>query len=1225
MQTEPAAVGKKKKKKKGKGKANEASESTNGPYYTSRYGVEDDEDDVGAVDGYENDHARIGPDSELDSTQHPIQPTAPLAATGQTGLRMSTTATAQAELLAAANELYKRMETEQLANDSNDGEYWKQLPSHIRSFVETTYAQGASLSPNERSKSQAMLALAQTMVDEATSRFPSAAGGFPPPFDPSILSDPKFAERLAMKHGAMNIMQHYDDAYDDISDDDDDDLEDEQPYEVDDSSKRRKSKKKKKGAAATGTVDGVQTSPLPPVIPSAPNPAPAITRAAPSVAQPRPSSRAAGKQPVYSQPSAPPTRTNRSSATKSPAPPNPYNHGYPKTASTNGNSSLTKRPTGGGDGGTKSKLWSNSTEEERERIKEFWLGLSEAERRDLVKLEKEAVLKKMKEQQKHSCSCAVCGRKRHAIEEELEVLYDAYYEELEQYANHQQRYQSSGGKIPPPPGPGPFPGSIAIDKNGTLIGGPPGATKHPSRGGRPMLANARGRKTAPDSEDYDDDEYDDEDEYEDEEDEEEDEDEEDEDDDPNTRKLASRGRVTSSRGPVSRRAKGRDDFFNFSSLTAAGPGNILTVADDLLKNDGGKFLEMMEQLAERRMQRDEEAAKEVEMDSDDLEDDQELSEEDDEDDGEDDEDSEEDVEDMSEEQKMEEGRKMFSIFAARMFEQRVLNAYREKVAAERQQQLLRELEDEDKIQAERDAKRQKENQKKKDKKKQQKLAKEAEKAKKEAEKAAEEAAARAKQEALEEAARKRREEEARKREQERKQKEEEKARQAEERRQRIAEQKAQEAERKREREERERKERAARQEKEAIAKAEKLEREKKAKEERLLREAKEREEKEKREREEKERREKERLEQLKAEERKKQEAAANAAKAKQNGSSISPKSATFPASVSSQQAKKLVNVPKPSSSAAPPQRPPSGTSNRPPPLLQQQQPTQPIPAAAQRPMSQPPQPPLPLNMQLPPNMVPPMGMFNPITSPSAMSPRAPYLPNGAPGQAPSQFNPLAQFPQMANSTALNGPMIGSAPPFPFDAQTPMMSPPPNSAVPLQSPRAPAALPPGLSIPVLSPSNPLTNGITPIGVPPGPSGPVNPIRRASTQVNPSPFGAIGKPAFPRVGIPSSSAPSQADEEERAPSSTVLTRPSPPSPTHVLGSSALVDENDTIVELPKRRGTASWGDAIGAPAAIGSRWGRTPAPSWQTPSPVGSPWSTAPGRPQAGHIDSSYLPS
>jgi hypothetical protein len=36
-------------------------------------------------------------------------------------------------------------------------------------------------------------------------------------------------------------------------------------------------------------------------------------------------------------------------------------------------------------------------------------------------------------------------------------------------------------------------------------------------------------------------------------------------------------------------------------------GGILTVADDLLKNDGKKFIEMMEQLAERRMQREEAA------------------------------------------------------------------------------------------------------------------------------------------------------------------------------------------------------------------------------------------------------------------------------------------------------------------------------------------------------------------------------------------------------------------------------------------------------------------------------------------------------------------------------------------------------------------------------------------------------------------------------------------
>jgi hypothetical protein len=58
-----------------------------------------------------------------------------------------------------------------------------------------------------------------------------------------------------------------------------------------------------------------------------------------------------------------------------------------------------------------------------------------------------------------------------------------------------------------------------------------------------------------------------------------------------------------------------------------GPGNILTVADDLLKNDGQKFLEMMEQLAERRMQREEEAVGDLEDDSEEEDDDLEGEEE----------------------------------------------------------------------------------------------------------------------------------------------------------------------------------------------------------------------------------------------------------------------------------------------------------------------------------------------------------------------------------------------------------------------------------------------------------------------------------------------------------------------------------------------------------------------------------------------------------------------
>lgn len=104
--------------------------------------------------------------------------------------------------------------------------------------------------------------------------------------------------------------------------------------------------------------------------------------------------------------------------------------------------------TNGRPGISREKIWNTSSQEERERIKEFWLSLGEEERKSLVKVEKDAVLKKMKEQQRHSCSCTVCGRKRTAIEEELEVLYDAYYEELEQYANNQA---ADGTPMLPPP------------------------------------------------------------------------------------------------------------------------------------------------------------------------------------------------------------------------------------------------------------------------------------------------------------------------------------------------------------------------------------------------------------------------------------------------------------------------------------------------------------------------------------------------------------------------------------------------------------------------------------------------------------------------------------------------------------------------------------------------------------------------------------------------------
>jgi chemotaxis protein histidine kinase CheA len=142
---------------------------------------------------------------------------------------------------------------------------------------------------------------------------------------------------------------------------------------------------------------------------------------------------------------------------------------------------------------------------------------------------------------------------------------------------------------------------------------------------------------------------------------------------------------------------------------------------------------------------------------------------------------------MTEEQRMEEGRRMFQIFAARMFEQRVLTAYREKVARERQRKLIEELEEETRLDTQREAKKAKEAAKKKEKKKLQKQAKDEEKAKKEAEKAAQEAAARAVEERKLEEQRQRKEEQRKKRELEKKAAEEERLRKEAEKQRKVQE------------------------------------------------------------------------------------------------------------------------------------------------------------------------------------------------------------------------------------------------------------------------------------------------------------------------------------------------------------------------------------------------------------------------------------------------------
>ncbi|KAK8084349.1 hypothetical protein PG997_005620 [Apiospora hydei] len=499
---------------------------------------------------------------------------------------------------------------------------------------------------------------------------------------------------------------------------------------------------------------------------------------------------------------------------------------------------------------SREKIWNTSSQEERERIKQFWLGLGEDERKSLVKVEKDAVLKKMKEQQKHTCSCTVCGRKRTAIEEELEGLYDAYYEELESFANQPHHHPDGPPMLGNP--------TRRIDQMAGLV---------PPRGLPSSYSNhhpSRGRIVEHVDHDEDEDE-DDIDEYSDEEDDLED----DEDDEPEPEDLPQ---------DTSHDAQDALSFFNFGqSLTVQGMtsflccsskakylevtilGGILTVADDLLKNDGRKFIEMMEQLAERRMAREEDARDHYagayghsvngapipnshnHPPPDDEEYDEEDEEEDDYESGEEEYDEEEDT--MTEEQRMEEGRRMFQIFAARMFEQRVLTAYKEKVAKERQQKLLEELEDESRAESLRKAKKAKEAQKRKDKAAQKKQALAEEKARKEAEKAAEEAQRLADAQRRQDEAKAKAEEKRRKKELQKKAEEEERLRKEAERQRRAHEVKERQAEQ----------ERKAR---EAKEREKKLKHEQSVKE-KEARELKERETRERREKHEKDKREKE--------------------------------------------------------------------------------------------------------------------------------------------------------------------------------------------------------------------------------------------------------------------------------------------------------------------------------------------------------------------------------
>lgn len=424
---------------------------------------------------------------------------------------------------------------------------------------------------------------------------------------------------------------------------------------------------------------------------------------------------------------------------------------------------------------------------------------------------------------------------------------------------------------------------------------------------------------------------------------------------------------------------------------------------------------------------------------------------------------------MTEEQRMEEGRRMFQIFAARMFEQRVLQAYREKVANERQEQLLQELYEENQQQELKDAKKAKEAAKKKEKKEKQKQLKLEEKARKEAEQAAKEAELKAAEEKRQEEQRKKREEQRRKKEAERKAQEEEKQRK--------------EAERlKRQQEERERQQEAERKAREHKL-VEKKAREEAKRKEREEREARERETKEKKAQEEKDRREREIKARADKERVRKEEQAAAAAQnmaatAKKNSQ---PVTVALPPQLLKQTSS--TGIPSPHVTPAVPKAPtpskprqssqqgshassPKPSSNSMSPTSQVQVPIVPKAILTKPTTSQQPTPAPPMQPTSPmPHIGPPPGM--PVPPGMGMGNMPPGL-NGFPGSmVPGMMGPGRNMP-IFPPQPVGGPFRGFPPPgmhapspmqigrgFPIDA------PPPGFA-PMQGFPAPSH-PPGFGI------------------------------------------------------------------------------------------------------------------------------------------------------------------
>ncbi|KNX49752.2 stress response protein NST1 [Cryptococcus deuterogattii R265] len=1138
------------------------------------------------------------------------------------------------DLISAANELYKRMADPEFGSDDA---YWSSLPPHIRQFIRDAVPFTGSISqstPGTTSSQRTMYQMAQQIV-QAASQGMGLGHGMSANLMPGINANARpFPSPQQTIGEEFGFHRHPDTREEEYDDEEEIEEDNGHPAANGDAPKKKNKKKKKKGAnAAAALPTSVEPpAPLPPLpppstlskIPRAPAPVPQpqppghqpqlLSQQPPSLNPPPPptpapapiptppSSRAAGKQPMGTNPPVnPPARSARAAgkAPASSAPPHNahagHSHNHPPTAKPppKGKSPATAPP---------AKIWTQSSAEDRENIRVFWLGLSEAERRDLLRIEKDAVLKKMKEQHRHSCGCAVCGRKKVNIEMELDQLYEQYYDELRSYAAEQR--VAANGLRPPPNGAGPFPGSVEVDANGTV-------TQYDHR--------------APELHDHDPDdldgeeseEYDDDDDYAD--------DDELDDDDIGTDEADVGDEIDEPpppppvthrqqprRPPVkaSSRSEGGDDFLSFGSNLATIKGGILTIADDMLKNDGTKFLEMMEQLAIRRSVREEQNLRDMQEETDEEE------EEEDDDESRD--------EPMTEKERAEEGKRMFQIFAARMFEQRVLQAYRERVAKQREEQLLRELEEEEDSKRAKEEKKAKEAQKKKDKKKAQKQKAEEERLAREAALEEEKRQAKLRKEEAERERIRRQEEERVRREAVKRAAQEEAQRQALERKRRQQEEKEREEEaarKKREREEKAKKEREAREkelkekekekerkERETKAAKEKAEKEKiaretfeKAERDRMAKEAKEKAEKNRQEKLEAARMEKLRKEEATRKEREAVEQAKiiaaqqaqreRAAKAEKNTVdkaaaervsaarvapvAVAPVAVTVPALAT-------LGLKSPSKGSTPQSVPPV------PQLSPAKGAARPIASATPvRPMQKTP-------TAYYPQPVPPAG----VTS----FPRMPLAQNfGPPGLRPTYSTGSPAFsPPHANGSSIspNPPSRGFTDPSPPGFDHNLRTAPIGVGFP---PVKPSCRIPSVVDDTFSPTAPVSRSLSSAGE----IGSLISGSATPDDYRPTPPAPIAPPNLGPIGRPSFS-------DGQTSGLNALRSSSPPS-DRVLGSAAL-GADDEIVQPQQRRPTTSWDMPTAAPGS--GRWSASPS-IWGSGDPTpASGWGAPGGMPTVG---------